>query len=542
MRHTLTAALLLVAPAVTPGAEPRQPNVVLILSDDMGFSDAGCYGGEIATPNLDRLAAGGLRFTNFYNTARCWPTRGAILTGYYAQQIRRDTVPGVKSGGQGVRPEWARLLPELLRPLGYRSYHSGKWHVDGQPLANGFDHSYSLDDHDRHFAPKRHAEDGKALPPADPKGTYYSSTAIADHAVKCLKEHAERHAGKPFFSFVAFTAPHFPLQAPPDDVAKYRKTYLAGWDEMRRQRWDRVKSLDVRGASLPAIERDVGPPYAFPDALKKLGPNEVNRPLPWADLTPEQRAFQADKMAVHAAMVDRMDREIGRILDQLKAMDAADDTLVLFLSDNGASAEIMVRGDGHDPHAACGTGATFVCIGPGWSSVANTPFRRHKTWVHEGGIATPLIAHWPKGIPARGEVRHTAGHVIDVVPTVLDLAGGKFPAERGGKPVPPSPGKSLVPVFTKDGSVGRESLWWLHEGNRAIRVGDWKLVAAKGEPWELYDLAADRSETKDLAREKPEKANELAALWEKQSAEYAALATRDAPPASPKDKRPPVKD
>ena len=542
MRHTLTAALLLVAPAVTPGAEPRQPNVVLILSDDMGFSDAGCYGGEIATPNLDRLAAGGLRFTNFYNTARCWPTRGAILTGYYAQQIRRDTVPGVKSGGQGVRPEWARLLPELLRPLGYRSYHSGKWHVDGQPLANGFDHSYSLDDHDRHFAPKRHAEDGKALPPADPKGTYYSSTAIADHAVKCLKEHAERHAGKPFFSFVAFTAPHFPLQAPPDDVAKYRKTYLAGWDEMRRQRWDRVKSLDVRGASLPAIERDVGPPYAFPDALKKLGPNEVNRPLPWADLTPEQRAFQADKMAVHAAMVDRMDREIGRILDQLKAMDAADDTLVLFLSDNGASAEIMVRGDGHDPHAACGTGATFVCIGPGWSRVANTPFRRHKTWVHEGGIATPLIAHWPKGIPARGEVRHTAGHVIDVVPTVLDLAGGKFPAERGGKPVPPSPGKSLVPVFTKDGSVGRESLWWLHEGNRAIRVGDWKLVAAKGEPWELYDLAADRSETKDLAREKPEKANELAALWEKQSAEYAALATRDAPPASPKDKRPPVKD
>lgn len=543
MRHTLTAVLLLLAPATTAAAEPRQPNVVLILSDDMGFSDAGCYGGEIATPNLDRLAAGGLRFTNFYNTARCWPTRGAILTGYYAQQIRRDTVPGVRSGGQGVRPEWARLLPEMLRPLGYRSYHSGKWHIDGQPLANGFDHSYSLDDHDRHFAPKRHAEDGKALPPADPKGDYYSSTAIADHAVKCLKEHAEKHAGKPFFSFVAFTAPHFPLQAPPDDVAKYRKTYLAGWDEMRRGRWDRLKSLNVRGASLAAIERDVGPPYAFPEALKKLGPNEVNRPLPWADLTAEQRAFQADKMAVHAAMVDRMDREIGRILDQLKAMNAADDTLVLFLSDNGASAEIMVRGDGHDPHAACGTGATFVCIGPGWSSLANTPFRRHKTWVHEGGIATPLIAHWPKGIPARGEVRHTPGHVIDVVPTVLELAGTKFPTERGGKPVPPSPGKSLVPVFTTDVSVGRESLWWLHEGNRAIRVGDWKLVAAKGEPWELYDLAADRSETKDLARDKPEKAKELAALWEKQSAEYTALATRDAPPEpKPKDKKPPVKD
>jgi arylsulfatase A-like enzyme len=530
----LAGVALLLVPAV---AAAVPPNVVLILADDLGYSDLGCYGGEIATPNLDKLAAGGLRFTQFYNTARCWPTRGAILTGYYAQQIRRDTVPGVKSGGQGVRPEWAKLLPELLRPLGYRSYHSGKWHIDGEPLANGFDHSYSLNDHDRHFAPRNHAEDGKPLPAADPKAGYYSSTAIADHAVKCLKDHAERHAGTPFFAFVAFTAPHFPLQAPAADVAKYRKTYLAGWDEMRKRRWERLEPLGVRGASLSAIERDVGPPYAFPNDLKKLGPNEVNRPLAWADLTAEQRAFQADKMAVHAAMVDRMDREIVRILDQLKAMKADENTLVLFLSDNGASAEIMVRGDGHDPHAECGTGATFVCIGPGWSSLANTPFRRHKTWVHEGGIATPLIAHWPKGIPARGGVRHTPAHVIDVVPTVLELAGGRFPTERGGKPVPLPPGKSLVPAFAKDVTVARDSLWWLHEGNKAIRVGDWKLVAAKGGAWELYDLATDRSETKDLAAAKPEKVKELADLWEKQWADYAALAVRDLPPPAKKNKK-----
>jgi arylsulfatase len=300
---------------------------------------------------------------------------------------------------------------------------------------------------------------------------------------------------------------------------------------MRERRWERLKVLRVGGTSLSAIERDVGPPYAFPDALKKLGPNELNRPLPWKDLTAEQRAFQADKMAVHAAMVDRMDREIGRVLDQLRAAGATENTLVFFLSDNGASAEIMVRGDGHDPHAECGTGATFLSIGPGWSSLCNTPFRRHKTWVHEGGISTPLIVHWPKGIAAKGELRHAPGHVIDLVPTILDAAGGKRPEAWDGKPVPAPPGKSLVPVFARDGTVTHDSLWWLHEGNRALRVGDWKIVAAgKDSPWELYDLSADRSETNNLAGQKPEKVRELAAVWTKQFEDFAALAIKDAPP------------
>jgi arylsulfatase len=479
-----------------------------------------------------------LRFTQFYNTARCWPSRAAILTGYYAQAVRRDTVAGVPSGSQGVRQAWAKLLPVMLRPLGYRTYHSGKWHVDGKPLQNGFDHSYSLNDHDRHFYPKQHTEDDKPLPPVEPNSGYYSTTAIASHAIKCLKEHAEKYADRPFFEYLAFTSPHFPVQAPAEDIAKYRKTYLAGWDAMREQRWERIKSLHIPGASLSAVERDVGPPYAFPEAIKKLGPNELNRPRTWDGLTTEQREFQAAKIAVHAAMVDRMDREIGRVLDELRSTGALDNTIVLFLSDNGASAEIMVRGDGHDPTAEPGSGKTFLSIGPGWSSLCNTPFRRHKTWVHEGGISTPLVVHWPKGFAARGELRQTPGHVIDLVPTILELAGGSPPKVSDGKPVPPAPGKSLVPLFAKDGTVTHASLWWQHEGNRALRAGDWKIVAAgKESQWELYDLSKDRAESKDLAKEDPEKVRELAAIWTKQFEENAALAARDAPKAKANPKK-----
>jgi arylsulfatase len=528
---------LLAVPALahtSRAADPpvNKPNILIILADDMGFSDAGCYGGEIATPNLDLLAKNGLRFTQFYNTARCWPTRAALLTGYYAQQVRRDTFPGIPSGARGTRPPWARLLPEMLRQLGYRSYHSGKWHVDGLPLQNGFDHSYSLDDHDRHFTPRQHTEDDRPLPPVDAKSHYYSSTAIADHAIRCLKEHAEKYRDRPFFEFLAFTAPHFPLHAPAEDVARYRTAYLAGWDALRDRRWKRLQELKIGGTRLSPVERDVGPPYAFPDALKKLGPDELNLPLPWKELTAGQREFQAKKMAVHAAMVDRMDREIGRVLAQIRTMGAMDNTLVFFLSDNGASAEIMVRGDGHDPDAECGTGATFLSIGPGWSSLCNTPFRRHKTWVHEGGISTPLIVHWPAGIAAWGELRHTPGHVIDLVPTVLEAAGGKRVESWEGRPAPLPPGKSLVPLFAQDGAVARDCLWWLHEGNRALRSGDWKIVAAgKDSPWELYDLSRDRSETRNLAADRPDEVRRLAAIWTRQFESYRALAAKDAPPA-----------
>ncbi len=525
--------LLAVAALTCISRAADQPNILLIVADDMGFSDAACYGGDIATPNLDALAKDGLRFTQFYNTARCWPSRAAILTGYYAQSVRRDTVPGVKSGAQGKRPAWARLLPEMLRTVGYRSYHSGKWHVDGLPMASGFDHSYSLNDHDRHFAPRQHTEDDVPLPPVAPDSGYYTSAAIADHAIKCLKEHAEKFSKQPFFEFLAFTAPHFPLQAPPEDIARYKDKYLRGWDAMRDERWQRMHEMRLGGSALAPIERELGPPYAFPAAIAKLGPNELNRPLAWDTLTADQRHFQAEKMAVHAAMVDRMDREIGRVLAQVGAMGATDNTLVLFLSDNGASAEMMVRGDGNDPDAVCGTGATFLSLGPGWSSMANTPFRRHKTWVHEGGISTPLIIRWPKGISSRGELRHAPGHVVDIVPTILEVSGGKPFATWNEQPVPLAPGLSLVPTFAKDVPLARNSIWWLHEENRALRVADWKIVAAgKDSPWELYDLSADRSETKNLAAEMPDKVRELAILWQRQTDENNALALKDAGPAA----------
>jgi arylsulfatase A-like enzyme len=536
------AAFLLGAPP-QPGANPARPNIVVILADDLGYSDLGCYGGEIQTPNLDKLAAGGLRFTQFYNTARCWPSRAALLTGYYAQEVRRDTVPGVPSGGQGKRPKWAKLLPELLRPLGYRSYHAGKWHVDGMPLANGFDHSYYVEDVGRYFNPQAAFEDDQKLLPVRPGTGYYTPAAIAEHGIKYLKEHAKKQPGLPFFLYLAFNSPHFPLQAPAEDVARYHDRYRDGWEVARAARWKRVQELGLVSGRLSDVEREVGPPYHFPKALEALGPDEVNRPVPWDALTDGQRAFQAKKMEIHAAMVDRMDREIGRVLEQIRAMESFENTLILFMSDNGASAEIMVRDDGHDPTAPAGSAATHLCLGPGWSTVANTPFRRHKTWVHEGGIATPLVVHWPKGIAARGEIRHDPSHLIDLVPTILEVTGAAPRHDSSdARSIPARPGKSLVAAFAHDGAVKHDDLWWAHEGNRAIRAGDWKLVAAKNERWELFDLATDRTETHDLANKNPTKATELAERWQRRMDEFTAIAGADLSPGQAAGSGKPVKE
>ena len=517
----LFGVLVVFAIARSVQAAAERPNVLVILTDDLGYSDVGCYGGEIATPNLDALAANGLRFSQFYNTARCWPTRAALLTGYYAQQVRRDALPGLKRGN---RPGWARLLPDMLKPLGFRSYHSGKWHLDGMPIATGFDRSYYLKDQGRFFSPQVHWEDDRKLPPVKRGSSYYGTIAIADHAIRCLREHADKYAEKQFFHYLAFTAPHFPLHALPEDIARYRDRYRDGWDKFRDARWQRIQRIGLTEATLSPVEREVGPPYHFPDALKILGPGEVNRPLPWQELTAARQQFQATKMAIHAAMIDRIDREVGRVLEQLRAMETLDNTLIFFLSDNGASAEIMVRTDGHDPEASPGSAASYLCLGPGWSTCSNTPFRRHKTWVHEGGISTPLIVHWPAGIHDRGELRHTQGHVIDLVPTILDVVGGQPFKTWNEKPVPAAPGHSLVPAFAKDGDVKRKDLWWSHEGNRAIRVGDWKLVAAKGSPWELFDLSTDRTETRNLANQHAARVKELEEIWLQREQDFIAVA------------------
>lgn len=518
-------ALLTVLAGTCLAAPPKQPNVLIILADDMGYSDLGCFGSEIATPNLDRLAADGLRFTQCYNTARCWPTRCALISGYYPQQTHQDPP-------KGLFPSWVRTIPQLLKPLGYRCYHSGKWHVNGapKPVADGgFDRSYDLEDHNRNFNPQRIFIDDVLQPPVAKNSGYYTSTAFADHAIACLKEHAAKYADKPFFSYLAFTVPHFPLQAPAEDVARYRGRYAAGWGALRKARIKRMQEMGLVTCGLSAVEPQIGPPYDFPKDLAQLGPDEVNRPLPWESLTPDQRAFQADKMAVHAAMIDRMDREIGRVLNQLRAMGDFNNTLVMFASDNGASAEIMVRGDGHDPKAPPGSAGTFLCLGPGWSNAANTPFRRHKTWVHEGGIATPLIVHWPAGIADRNALRHDLCHVIDFLPTVVDLAGGDPAAVPAG--APQRPGRSLVPAFARDGAMSHEYLFFSHEGNRALRVGDDKLVSAKcdGNPWCLYNLASDRGEQHDLAAEQPERTRELAARWQTLNDRFA----REAGPVVP---------
>src|SRR5687768_1919183 len=252
---------LVLIPLASYANAVQRPNVLIILADDLGYSDLGCFGGEIETPHLDALASSGLRFTQFYNTARCWPTRAALLTGYYAQQVRRDTVPGVPSGGRGIRPDWARLLPEMLRPLGYRSYHSGKWHVDGKPLENGFDHSYLLQDQGRYFSPRVHFDDDDKLPAVERSAGYYATTTIADHAIKCLREHAQQQPDLPFFQYVAFTAPHFPLQALEADIAKYRDRYSQGWDTVREGRWKRMQERGLVRDTLSPVEREIGPPY-----------------------------------------------------------------------------------------------------------------------------------------------------------------------------------------------------------------------------------------------------------------------------------------
>ncbi|MDE0864874.1 MAG: sulfatase-like hydrolase/transferase [Rubripirellula sp.] len=509
---------------------PARPNILLIMADDLGFSDLGCYGSEIATPNLDALAESGLQFTQFYNTARCWPTRGSLLTGYYAQQIRRDTLPGIPSGGgnRGKRQDWAVLLPRMLESQGYRSYHTGKWHIDGMPIANGFDHSYLLKDQGRFFNPTRHWKDDVQLPSVKKGTDFYATTALADHVIEVLQDHATEHGDKPFFHYLAFAAPHFPLHALPQDIAIYEDTYHEGWDAIRRKRWKRLQQQgllnDKAVTELSRVERNLGPPYHFPEALKILGEGEVNRPMPWKLLSKEQQQFQATKMSIHAAMIHRMDIEIGRVFEQLKKMDQWENTLVIFLSDNGASAEIMVRDDGHDSNLSAGSAGTYLCLGPGWSTTCNTPFRRHKTWTHEGGISTPLVVSWPNGIAARGEVRRDVGHVVDIVPTVLELSGASRRPDA-----PPSPGKSMVASFDKAGDLQHDSLWWFHDGHKAIRVGDWKAVAPIGEPWELYNLAIDRNESTDLAVPEADRLGSLVNEWQRQRDSFIKLASHDLP-------------
>ncbi|AQQ71541.1 Arylsulfatase [Limihaloglobus sulfuriphilus] len=494
-----------------------KPNILLILADDMGYSDSQCYGGEIKTPNLAKLAENGLRFTQLYSTGRCWPSRACILSGYYAQQIRRDKIKDRIE--MGDRPGWAKLLPEMLKPAGYKSYHSGKWHIDGTPIEAGFDRSWGRHQHgcdwDRFFDSKTWQEDG-IKSPVKPGEPYYSTTAIADHTIACLKLHQQNTPDTPFFQFTAFYSPHWPLHALQEDIDAYRGEYSRGWDLIRQQRWQRMKKMGIVDCALSKREDEIAPSWNLkPDELTEyLGEGEEGHAVAWDKLSEEQKKFQAEKMEIHAAMITRMDAEIGRIIAQLKEMGEYENTLIIFVSDNGASAELYMRGDGHDKNAPKGSAATFMCLGPGWSTAANTPFRLHKYWNHEGGISSPCIVHWPRGIKDKGRLRHNPGHFIDFVPTALDAAGVELQENA-----PARPGMSLLPAFAKDNTVKHEYLWWAHEGNRAIRKGDWKLTAGYGtggpeQKWQLYNIKKDRCEMNDLAAKYPEKVQQLKKLWE----------------------------
>ncbi|CAN0032833.1 unnamed protein product, partial [Chrysoparadoxa australica] len=362
-----------------------RPNIVIIMADDLGFSDLGCYGGEIKTPVLDQLAEGGLRFTQFYNCGRCWPTRSSMLSGYYPQQVNVD-------GKRDAFPQWGQLMPHHLKQVGYKSYHTGKWHIPNVKeivAEGGFDKSYHLMSYDNHFSVKKHFLNDKELPAINGDAKFYSTAAITDYALRFLREHEQASADSPFFMYVAYITPHFPLQAPKEEIDKYRDGYLDGWNVLKEERYKRQKALGLDLGENSPFEYFVTAPWSWPDhSLKDSIPGEMRLAKPWDQLNEIEKDLQATKMAIHAAMVGRIDQEIGRILDQLKANNNMDNTLVLFLSDNGASAEQIIRGEGHNHDMELGCEGTYLCLGPGFSTASNTPFRRHKFWTHEGGIAT----------------------------------------------------------------------------------------------------------------------------------------------------------
>jgi arylsulfatase A-like enzyme len=472
---------------------PRPPNILLIMADDLGFSDVGSYGGEIPTPNLDRLAAEGVRFTQFYNASRCSPTRASLLTGRtsHAVGIGHLNGPGIYPGD--LDPE-TPTVAELLREAGYSTYMAGKWHVTpwpgpghNHPTRRGFDRFYGILASIRSFYnPPSLMRDDEELPP--PEGDYHFTDAVTEAAVGFLEDH---DPSKPFFLYVAHAAPHWPLHAREEDIARHIDRYRAGWDAIRAERSRRLSEIGL------------------------LAPRDERVP-PWE--TAEPKEWLARRMAVYAAMVEQMDRGIGALLETLERRGMAESTLVVFLSDNGGCAEeIGPEGrashfprrtrDGRPIRLGNGTEIdpgpedTYASYGIEWANVSNTPFRLFKSFVHEGGIATPFIARWP-GVLEAGETRPQVGHVIDLLPTFLAAAGAAAPAELEGRD-----------LFHGDPEEPR-TLYWEHEGNRAVRRGDWKLVAVHGGPWELYDLRNDRTELDDLAAVHPDRVGELAALYD----------------------------
>ena len=483
----------ILASSVPAASAADRPNVVLIMCDDMGFSDVGCYGGEIQTPNIDRLAKEGLRFTQFYNCAKCTTTRASVVTGLHPRR-----------GRGGLLRQNMVTIGAVLREAGYQTALSGKWHLGRgdttHPFRRGFDEFYGLlDGCCNFFDPVRRDPPYKGgrirtfghnnqLIKEFP-GDYYTTDAFSDHAAATIRRFSK--TGKPFFLHVCYTAPHYPLHAKPEDIAKYKSKYLAGWDELRRERHRRQIAMGL-----------IDPKWKLPG-------RDDNTPS-WED--EKNRPYEDLRMAVYAAMIDAMDQGIGRILEALEQTGNTENTLVMFLSDNGGCAE---NPGGTVVTRTPGPKEFYVACGRPWAHAQNTPFRRYKAWVHEGGISTPLIARWPKVIRP-GTITRQVGHIIDFMPTCVELAETEYPKTYGGNEILPVEGKSLVPILRGKTRKGHETLYWEWAGARAIRQGNWKAVWGRENPnprWELYDLAADRTETADLAEKYPDRVEAMARQW-----------------------------
>jgi len=521
------AAILLLAVAPAMGQSrlaSRRPNIVLIVADDLGFSDLGCYGSEIFTPNIDRLASDGLRFTQFYNGGRGCPSRASLMTGLYPHQTGMGLMlkDYRKPGYRGNLNKSCATIAELLKEVGYQTMMCGKWslsrHLGAEgpkhtwPEGRGFENFHgTLGPAGSYFDPATLVRENNAIRPS---GDFYYTDVISQQAAQYVERTGR--AQRPFFLYVAYTAPHWPLHARPETIARYRGKYAIGWDSLRRERHKRMISLGIVKPQWPLTPRE-----------PKVRGWEHNNYKSW----------QQKRMEVYAAQVDSMDRGVGLILEKLKQAGAEQNTLVMFLSDNGACAEevspkwkglhiptktrdgrtVQV---GNNPNVVPGSDATYQSYGIAWANASNTPFRSYKHWMHEGGIATPLVVRWPAGISQRGKITHQPGHVIDIMATCLDIAKTPYPRITGGFRIKPIEGKSLLPIFQGE-TRPRTAIFWEHEGNRAVRDGKWKLVSRYPGKWELYDMEADRTELNDLAQ-----STRYRAIVEELSQAYAAWAKR----------------
>jgi len=506
------------------GTPRRRPNILLIVADDLGYSDLGCYGGEIATPTLDALAANGLRFTQFYTTARCCPSRASILTGQYPHKVGVGHMVSDLGhpGYRGRLSDSAVTLGEVLKSAGYRTYLSGKWHVGTRdPTQRGFEQYFgTLISAATYWDSTQYLRlpQGSKTRSYD-KDAFYGTDALTDYALDFLAD-ARTTPDQPWFLYLAYNAPHFPLHARAEDIAKYRNRYATGWDLLRQERLARMKKLRL-------VARDT---HLTPRSQYTNFGETVTAANPaWDSLPEDRRADLAMRMAIYAAMVDRMDQDIGRLTADLRAKGELDNTLIMFLSDNGACAEWDPFGFdvGSSPNnvlhvgedlARMGSRGTYHSVGSAWANASNTPWRMYKHYSHEGGISAPCVVHWPAGFRRRNAIERAPTHLIDLMPTIVQASGAQYPQQVGSREILPMAGRSFIPALRGE-RMPERTLYFEHEGTRAVREGRYKLTALRGEAWKLYDMEHDRTELQDLAASQPQRVESLAKKWDKWAAE-----------------------